>query len=135
MATMMAVERKGSPLEAMLPKPLILVVEDEMLIRLLIADHLRGEGFIVLESSNAEEALEAFGSQAGIDLVFTDHNLSGDMDGQTLARWVEEHRPGIPVILTSGTLVGSSRGPANLRFLAKPYDVLDVERQIRELLF
>ena len=81
----------------------ILVVEDEVLIRFVVADYLRECGFQILEAGNADEAVELLRTaDLGIDLVFSDVHMPGTRDGFDLARWVQEHRPEIPVILTSG---------------------------------
>ena len=117
-----------------LPKPVVLIVEDDVLVRLLIADHLRESGFSVIEAANALEAVALFGSQVAIDIVFTDHNMPGDMDGQSLARWIEDQRPGLPVIVTSGAFHPTGAAPAHRRFIPKPYVLLDVEHLIRDLL-
>lgn len=79
----------------------ILVVEDEVLIRMSVADYLRDCGYRVLEASNAAEAVELLQAQAP-DLVFTDVDMPGKMDGFELAHWVRDHMPGLPVVITSG---------------------------------
>ena len=125
-----AVETAGAA-----PQPVILVVDDEVLVRLPIADHLRDVGFTVVEAANAGEALEVIASDAPVDLVFTDHNMPGEMDGCALADWLASHRPTLPVILTSGGAdVLRTAVARGARFIAKPYAVLEVERQIRRLL-
>jgi CheY-like chemotaxis protein len=80
----------------------ILIVEDEVLIRFDVADYLRGCGYRVIEAGNASEAMAILQSGHRIDLVFTDVQLPGSMDGFALARWVRMHQPEIKVILTSG---------------------------------
>ena len=83
--------------------PAILVVENEILIRLAISDYLRECGFKVYEAGSSGEAIEIFQSnRAAIDLVFTDVRLPDGMDGFGLAQWVRQNRPGVRVILTSG---------------------------------
>lgn len=114
--------------------PTILIVEDEILLRSVIAEHLRDQGFHVIESTNAREAIDVIASKTPVDLVFTDHNMPGAMDGRTLVAWLTHNRPGLPVILTSGSLCPAAGGDAHPRFMMKPYSVEDVERQIRLLL-
>ncbi len=116
------------------PSPTILIVEDEMLLRSVIADHLREEGFSVIEAANAREAIEVIASNTPVDLVFTDHNMPGAMDGRSLAAWLTHNRPALPVILTSGSLCSGGGDDAHRRFMMKPYSVEAVERQIRTLL-
>jgi CheY-like chemotaxis protein len=123
------------------PSLVILVVEDEMSVRLITADYLREIGYTVVEAANAHEALTVIGSQVPIDLVFTDINMPGAMDvpgamdGVSLANWLLTHRPKIPVILASGASRPSIRGNLKIRrFIAKPYSLMDVEKQISELI-
>jgi CheY-like chemotaxis protein len=113
-------------------EPVILVAEDEAGIRAVVAEYLSDSGFKVVEASNAEAALNLINSQE-IDLVFSDVNMPGTMQGDSLADWLSAHRPTLPVILTSGVEKPTLRGCAR-RFIRKPYLLLDVEHQIRELL-
>jgi CheY-like chemotaxis protein len=71
----------------------ILVVEDELLIRLMLVDALRDAGFEVVEASNADDALATLESQPAIDLVFTDVRMPGTMDGVGLMKLLRETRP------------------------------------------
>src|SRR5579871_5653232 len=81
----------------------ILVVEDEMLIRTMVVDHLRDSGYAVIEAANADEAIAMLrGADAKIDLVFSDVNMPGAVDGFGLARWVRQNKPHTHVLLTSG---------------------------------
>ncbi len=86
------------------PVRTILVVEDEVLIRLDVADFLRDNGFQVVEAANVAEALAVLSSAMRIALVFTDVQMPGSMDGLDLARWIRANRPDVPVIVTSGQL-------------------------------
>ena len=105
-------------------RPVVLLVEDETLLRETTAEYLRLSGFTVVEAANAAEALAAFAAGKSVDVVFSDVRLAvGTMDGFRLARWVHRHHRGVPVLLTSGhgeairaaALVGGSS------FVAKPY--------------
>jgi CheY-like chemotaxis protein len=80
----------------------ILVVEDEVLVRMMIADALRNAGYIVLEASNADEALEVLRHSPKVRLVFTDLRMPGSMDGAKFAGFVRSAYPVIKVVLTSG---------------------------------
>jgi CheY-like chemotaxis protein len=131
--------RAGSPFPD--PKercPAVLVVEDEVLIRLVIADYLRECGFKVYEAATALEAIEILESdKAAIDLVFSDVRLPGEMSGFTLAQWVRTNRPGVPIVLTSGDARKSEAAKElceNEPFFAKPYDVQRVVSHIRTLI-
>ena len=132
-------KRAGSPFPD--PKercPAVLVVEDEVLIRLVIADYLRECGFKVYEAGNAREAVEILESdEAAIDLVFSDIRLPGEMNGFALAQWVRKNRPSVPVVLTSGDSKKSEAAKElceNEPFFAKPYDVQLVVSHIRTLI-
>jgi DNA-binding response OmpR family regulator len=102
----------------------VLVVEDEALISEMVADVLLDRGFEVHVVSNANDALRYLVSDRAIDLLFTDINLAGDMDGATLAVRARELRPNIPVVFASArvSLFGHlSKMPA-AACLPKPYD-------------
>ena len=109
-----------------------MVVEDEILIRITVAEHLRGSGYTVVEAANAEEAIAVFASGEPIDVVFTDVNMPGPMNGLSLARWIGRHHPFVPVLLTSGDGDDPTQ-PAEF-FLAKPYRVGAVPNRLRSLL-
>jgi CheY-like chemotaxis protein len=115
--------------------PTILVVEDEFLVRLALSDYLQECGFKVLEAGNADEAIAALKiNKFGIDLVFSDVQMPGPMDGFCLAQWVRANLPGLPVLLTSGDGKKAETAKAlceNEPFLAKPYDLDAVVAQIR----
>ena len=81
--------------------PTVLIAEDEFIIRLVIAEFLREEGYEVIEAANADEALDVFRSGIAIDLLFTDVRMPGSMDGCELAQRVRAEWPSTPVILTS----------------------------------
>lgn len=83
----------------------ILVVEDEVLIRFVIADYLRDCGFQVVEAANADEAVKLLETdKIGADIVFSDIQMPGSIDGMGLARWIRTHFPTIKVVLTSGNV-------------------------------
>jgi CheY-like chemotaxis protein len=83
----------------------ILVVEDEVLVRMAIADNLRGAGFTVFEASNAHEALEVLRHSSDVRLVFSDIRMPGSMDGAKFAGLIRSEYPTIKIVLTSGHLV------------------------------
>jgi CheY-like chemotaxis protein len=119
----------GEPVPA--PPPTILVVEDDVLVRSLVAAYLRECGFDVIEANGADEAIRVMEAEVRVDIVFSDVNMPGSMDGFGLAQWVHRERPWLKVILTSGAArTASEQGP----ILAKPYDHAELERHIRTLL-
>jgi DNA-binding NtrC family response regulator len=100
----------------------ILLVEDELLIRLLVGDELRNAGYDVIEAANANEALTVLRSLVRVDLIISDVRMPGSLDGLGLLAIVRETFPTLPVIITSGHL--ESRLPiadGAARFLAKPF--------------
>ena len=119
------------------PPPTVLVVEDDVLVRMVVAAYLRECGFNVVEAGDAREAIRVLETDTQVDIVFSDVNMPGDMDGFGLAQWVRRERPGLKIILTSGAARTAKEaghlcehGP----ILAKPYDHGDLERKIRALL-
>lgn len=115
----------------------VLVVEDEALIRMVIADHLRDTGYDVVETRTADEAVALMEKGLHVDAVFSDVNLPGTLNGIGLLRWLRSQRPQIPVLLTSGAIAVQDI-PADLRgsceLLLKPYDIDEVVRRIGPVL-
>jgi CheY-like chemotaxis protein len=111
----------------------ILVVEDEVLIRMVISDALRDEGFTVIEAFNADEAADILMAGKLVDLVFSDVRMPGSLDGVGLLAFVKEHFPQLPVILSSAHLEPSVALTGGARhFLSKPYKVGTVVDLIAE---
>jgi CheY-like chemotaxis protein len=113
----------------MVPQPLlraraarILIVEDEVLIRAVIAEELRLEGFSVIETDRAEDALTYIKAGEPVDLVFSDIQTPGLLDGLQLAETLRGKYPDILVILTSGNAEPKHVGIL-WTFVPKPYDV------------
>ena len=98
----------------------VLVVEDEILIRVLIADELRAEGFSVVEAATADEALSYFQAGVQVDLVLSDIQLPGTLNGVDLIRRLRAEAPNLRIVLTSGNSPSVHEADA---FLPKPYDV------------
>jgi CheY-like chemotaxis protein len=115
-------------------QPAVLVVEDEILIRSAVAEFLRGAGYRVIEAANAAEAVAVFASRTQIDLVFSDINMPGPMDGVGLVRWIADHHPRIHVILTSAISHARRAGQSGAGFLPKPYRLAEAVRRIASLL-
>jgi CheY-like chemotaxis protein len=103
--------------------PLVLVVEDEFLVRMNAVSLLEEAGFGVLEAASADEAIALLESERDIGIVFTDINMPGSMDGLRLAHAIRNRWPPIELVLTSGLVrVRDDDLPARGRFLSKPYD-------------
>jgi CheY-like chemotaxis protein len=78
----------------------VLVVEDDVLVRLVIAGYLRECGYRVLEAASADEAVRLLArGEAHVDVVLTDVEMPGEMDGFALAHWVRRERPGVEVVM------------------------------------
>jgi CheY-like chemotaxis protein len=116
-------------------KAVILVVEDEALIRMGGVQMLEDAGFAVVEACNAHQAMEILNYRTDIRAVFTDVNMPGSWDGMRLARMIRGRWPPIHLIVTSGLLSpGTDDLPPGGRFIRKPYDSAQVIGTIRELL-
>jgi len=119
------------------PVHTVLVVEDEMMVRMPIAEYLRDCGYNVVEAGDASEAIAAMDTEVPVSLVFSDVRMPGQMDGFGLAEWFRSHYPSVPVLLTSGYNGGRSlsatAGPGG-RFIEKPYSQVQVARRIAALL-
>ena len=101
---------------------LILIVEDQALVRVCICEQLEDAGFGVIEAADAEEALISFETHAGVTTLFTDINMPGALDGVALAHKIFSLRPEVQLILTSGRAQPAAHTlPPGARFLAKPY--------------
>jgi CheY-like chemotaxis protein len=98
----------------------VLLVEDEVMIRALLAEELRSVGLAVIEAANADEAWDYLTAGGKADLLFSDVTMPGSMDGVELAQRVKAGYPEMKIIVTSG-----NPGPRNVaeygKFLAKPY--------------
>jgi len=114
---------------------IILVVEDEILIRAAVAEYLRRSGYTVVEAADAAEAVEVFACGEPIDLVLCDVEMPGTMNGLGLARWIDRRHPSLPVLLTSGRRVAVSTGkkPRQL-FIAKPYRLQELAERLKVIL-
>jgi two-component sensor histidine kinase/ActR/RegA family two-component response regulator len=109
----------------------VLVVEDEMILRMRAANIVEDAGFRPVEAVNADEAISILESRSDISLLFTDIQMPGSIDGLKLAHAVHERWPSIKIILVSGQVKPSdAERPANSRYFSKP---LGVEHMIAEL--
>jgi CheY-like chemotaxis protein len=115
-------------------RPVVLIVEDELLLRMDATDIIEAAGFEVVEAGNADEAIEVLEARRDITVVFTDIQMPGSMDGLKLARAVRGRWPPIKIVATSGHVeVSETDLPEGGRFLAKPYSSVQVAGVLREL--
>ena len=112
--------------------PVILLVEDEVLLRFSTAELLRDEGYTVIEAADASEAVDLLTSGHPFHLVLTDVRMPGEMDGVALSHAAKKLRPYLPVALLSSHLPGDATHAGD-RFLAKPYSSLELFELVRAL--
>ncbi|WP_188897673.1 response regulator [Caldovatus sediminis] len=117
-------------------RPVLLVVEDDFLVRLTLADGLTEAGFTVLEAGDAQAALALLVTRRDILAMLTDINLPGEADGYALARAARVLRPDLPVVYASGRhgAMAAARAVPGARFLAKPFTAALAARVLRETL-
>ena len=111
----------------------ILVIEDEVLIRMVLVEELRASGLAVIEANSADEAWAYLQAGGQADLVFSDVHLPGSMDGLEFARRVDKYYPYLHIVLTSGSVALDSRDKRG-KFLPKPYAFDDAVNIVLETL-
>jgi len=123
----------NSTIEPELERHEVLLVEDEAVVRALLAEELRSSGYRVIEAANADEAWAFLQAGGTADLVFSDVTMPGSMNGVELVRRVRHNYPHIEAIITSG-----NPGPASIAdictFLQKPYRLADAARTVMRCL-
>ncbi len=116
-------------------RPVILIVEDELLIRMDAIEMIEAAGFDALEASNADEAIAILEARPDIHVVFTDIHMPGSMDGLKLAHFVRDRWPPVKIIATSAhARVEGYDLPNGGRFLPKPYSAREVAKHLHELI-
>lgn len=104
-------------------RQIVLVVEDDVWQRSLAMDVLEGAGYDVVEAANADEAIAILKTRKDIQIVFTDIEMPGSMDGLKLARAIRDRWPPIELIIASGQhRLDDDQIPSRGKFLSKPYD-------------
>ena len=112
---------------------IVLVVEDECLLRLEIVEYLRDAGCVVLEAWSANEAVAMCRNGEPVDILFTDINLDGPGTGWEIAEALRALQPGAGVIYVSGNSVDDSRRVGGSLFFKKPYSAPDILEACRDL--
>ena len=116
-------------------QPLVLVVDDEELLRLNAADLLEDHGYKVLEAENAAAALKVLETLPDVRLLFTDIQMPGKLDGMDLARRVHARWPNVLLVITSGQISPTrAEIPDDGRFVAKPYRASELLGQVNDLM-
>jgi CheY-like chemotaxis protein len=128
--------------EKMVPQPTaktdtapnrVLVVEDDVEIRLILAEAMRDAKLCVIEARSGEDAVSYLNAGGRVDLIFSDIQMPGSIDGLQLARHVRATYPAIPVILTSGNIKPAGLGDME-NFIAKPYEIGRVVALVAQIL-
>ncbi|RMT84109.1 Response regulator [Pseudomonas viridiflava] len=128
---------KGSSMSAD-AENVVLIVEDEPLILMLLADYLSGVGYRVLQAENGEQAFEILATKPHLDLMITDYRLPGGISGVQIAEPAVKLRPELKVIFISGypaeIIDSGSPIAAKAPILAKPFTMETLQSQIQDLL-
>jgi CheY-like chemotaxis protein len=125
---MMFLDRSGVP-------AVVLVVEDEMLLRMRAVDMVEDAGYTSVEAVDADEAVAILESRSDIALMFTDIQMPGSMDGLKLAHAVRKRWPPIKIILVSGQLTPAIIDiPADSRFYGKPLGAKEMIAEMQNMI-
>src|SRR5690349_2270931 len=112
----------------------VLVVEDEMVLRMRAVDIVEDAGLTALQAVNADEALAILESRSDISVLFSDIQMPGSMDGLKLAHAVHDRWPSIKIILVSGQVkLSDTDKPADSRFFGKPLEMNQMITELREM--
>src|SRR5713101_1841481 len=127
-SVMMVLAHSGVP-------AVVLVVEDEMLLRMRAVDMVEDAGYTSVEAVDADEAVAILESRSDIALMFTDIQMPGSMDGLKLAHTVHERWPPIKIILVSGQLgLANIDIPADSRFFGKPLEAREMIVEMQNMI-
>jgi two-component system, response regulator PdtaR len=113
----------------------VLVVEDEPLLRILAVEAVEEAGFVAIEARDADEAVAVLESRSDISLLFTDIDMPGSMDGVKLAHAVRGRWPPIKILVVSGKVrLWPFELPSSSRFVSKPYRAAAMVEELRSLI-
>src|SRR5436190_22762862 len=116
------------------PVPNVLVVEDEMILRMRAVDIVEDAGFNPVEAINADQAIAILESRSDISLLFTDIQMPGSIDGLKLAHAVHDRWPAIKIILVSGQVKpADTERPTDSRFFGKPLAVAQIITELKDM--
>jgi two-component sensor histidine kinase/CheY-like chemotaxis protein len=116
-------------------KTKVLVVEDEMVLRMRAVDIVEDAGFTAIEATNADQAISVLEARSDISLLFSDIQMPGSIDGLKLAHAVHERWPDIKIILVSGQITPSKdEKPENSRFFGKPIDSKQMIAELQDMI-
>ena len=111
----------------------IMIVEDELLLRLDLANQLHSAGFEIIEAQSADEAVKILATNIDVDLILTDIRMPGQIDGLGLISFVRRRDRDIKLILLSAYVDADSESPADASF-AKPVRIGALLAKVRQLL-
>jgi two-component system, response regulator PdtaR len=115
-------------------RPVVLIVEDEILLRLHAREVIEDGGFDVVEAKNADDAISILEQRNDVVLIFTDINMPGSMDGLKLTHFVKDRWPPIKIIATSGhARITADDLPEGSHFVPKPYQPTEIANAIHQL--
>jgi CheY-like chemotaxis protein len=116
------------------PKPVVLIADDELLVRVFAVDIAEEAGFSALEAADADEAIRVLQNRSDVRVVLTDIDLPGYLDGLELAQAIRHRWPPIQVVVTSGRMrPDADELPERSHFVPKPYDFSRLTGLLREL--
>jgi two-component system, response regulator PdtaR len=121
-------QRPGLP-----ARPVVLIVEDDPLLRMATASYLRDEGFDVIEATDADEAIRIL-EYTSVGAVFSDVNMPGSLNGLALGRWLRRMRPSVGFLLTSGAEEFAAEASEWGLLLRKPYRFSDLSHRLHSLI-
>jgi two-component system, response regulator PdtaR len=131
---LLTIKWKNGPMISVAKRAVILIVEDELLIRLNAVEMIEEAGFEVVEAASADEAIAILEGRLDITVVFTDIQMPGSMNGLKLAAAVRDRWPPIKIVATSGHVkLDLGDLPEGGRFLQKPYSPAEITKTLREL--
>ena len=117
------------------PRPVVLVVEDDALLRYHALDVVESAGYEAIEAENADEAIRILERRTDVRLIFTDIDMPGSMDGLKLAAVVRNRWPPVEIIVTSGVRgIAESDLPTRGLFISKPYSADHVTAAMRNFI-
>jgi CheY-like chemotaxis protein len=120
---------------AVAKRPVVLVVEDDFLLRMQAVDIVKDAGFKAVEAANADEAIAILEAEPNIHVVFTDVQMPGTMDGLKLAKFVKDRWPPIKIVATSGRVrISEADLPEGSIFVPKPYSPTQIVNTLHELI-
>jgi two-component system, response regulator PdtaR len=129
---MSAVEYRSFDLPAE-RRPTVLVVDDEVLIRMMLCESLRQAGCEVIEAASADEALVVLATMPSPDVLVTDVRMPGALDGLELASRIRKSRPGLKVVITSGHAPARTAAGVADAFLSKPFPLEKLVDRVQAL--